>query len=84
MTEFLSYGTMASNVAKSASRALGLVIYKSKLNGGFPYEYFSKLYDSLVWPVIDYGSCIWGTNRRVLLSGLRLVKTIYIVPNDVF
>ena len=55
---------MASNVAKSVSRALGLVIYKSKLNGGFPCECFSKLYDSLVWPVIDYGSCIWGTNRR--------------------
>ena len=36
MTEFLSYDAMASNVAKSASRALGLVIYKSKLNGGFP------------------------------------------------
>ena len=41
MTEFTSYDTMASNVAKSASRALGLVIYKSKLNGGFPYECFS-------------------------------------------
>ena len=25
---------------------------------------FSKLYYSLVWPVMDYGSCIWGTNRR--------------------
>ena len=62
---------MASNVAKSASRALGLVIYKSKLNDDFPYECFSKLYDSLVWPVIDYGSCIWGTSRRNCIEAVQ-------------
>ena len=70
MTEFLSYDTIAFNVAKIASRAMGLVIYKSKLNGGFPYDCFSKLYHSLVWSVIDYGSCIWGTNRRNCIEAL--------------
>ena len=46
---------------KSAHRALGLLISKVKLNGGVPYECFVKLYDSLVWSVINYGASIWGT-----------------------
>ena len=32
---------------------------------------FSKLCDSLVWPVIDYGSCIWGTNRRSCIEAVQ-------------
>ena len=48
LTEFLDLAAMASVVAKSASRALGLVIYKCKLNGGLPFKCFTKLYDSLV------------------------------------
>ena len=62
---------MAANVAKSASRALGLVIHKSKLNGGFPYECFTKLYDTLVWPIVEYGSCIWGTRKRTCIEAVQ-------------
>ena len=71
LTEFLNYDIMASNVAKSASRALGLVIHKSKQNGGFPFECFTKLYDSLVWPVIEYGSSIWGTSKRSCIEAVQ-------------
>ncbi|MCG8033469.1 MAG: reverse transcriptase family protein, partial [Candidatus Thiodiazotropha taylori] len=71
LTEFLNYDTMASNVAKSASRALGLVIHKSKLNGGFPFKCFTKLYDSLVWPIMDYGSSIWGTSKRSCIESVQ-------------
>ena len=69
---------MATYVAKSASRALGLVKYTSKLNGGFPYECLSKLYDSLVWPLIDYGSCIWGTNRRSCIEAVQTRACRYV------
>ena len=31
-----------------------------KLIGDIPYEVFTKLYDSIVWPVIRYGASIWG------------------------
>ena len=51
---------MAKTVAQSASRALGLLITKCKQAGGFAYSTFTKLYDSLVWSVIDYGASIWG------------------------
>ena len=52
---------MAKAVTKSASRALGLLIVKSKIHGGFQHNIFSKLYDTMVWSAINYGSCIWGT-----------------------
>jgi hypothetical protein len=47
-------------VAKSATRALGAVIAKCKAHGNVPYDCFTYLYDSLVQPIIDYGSAIWG------------------------
>ena len=62
---------MASAVAKSASRALGLVIYKCKLNGGLPFKCFTKLYDSLVWPIIEYGASIWGTTTRSCINAVQ-------------
>ncbi|XP_053402804.1 uncharacterized protein LOC128558049 [Mercenaria mercenaria] len=60
MHEHLDLNVMVKDVAQSASRALGLVIAKCKVMGGFPYDVFTKLYDTVVWPVISYGSAIWG------------------------
>ena len=52
LTEFLDFTAMASAVAKSASRALGLVIYKCKLNGGLPFKcspnYMTLLFGQLL------------------------------------
>ena len=60
-TEVLNYDEMAKAVAKSASKALGLLISKCLTNGGFNYTMFTKLFDTMVWSVIDYGASIWGT-----------------------
>ena len=60
LTEFLDYSKTAKAVAKSANRALGLIIAKSKAVGGLPYDVFYKLYESIVCPVIMYGAPIWG------------------------
>ena len=51
---------MVKCVAQSASRALGLLIAKCKAIGGVPYNVFTKLYDSVVWPIINYSAPIWG------------------------
>ena len=61
LTEFLDYSETAKAVAKSANRALGLIIAKSKAFGGLPYDVFYKLYESIVCPVILYGAPIWWT-----------------------
>ena len=71
LTEFLDFTAMASAVAKSGSRALGLVIYKCKLNGGLPFKCYTKLYDSLVWPIIEYGASIWGNTTRSCIVAVQ-------------
>ena len=60
LTEHLDYDIMASEVAKSAQRALGLLIAKAKSNGGMPFSIYTKLYDALVLSVITYGAAVWG------------------------
>ena len=59
----LGYAKMAKQVANSASRALGLLITKFKTAGGLPFSTFTKLYNSTVLSVINYGASIWGCRR---------------------
>ena len=56
----LDYKVTAQYVAKSANRALGLLIAKAKLFGGLSYKCFTKLYESMVIPIIRYGAAVWG------------------------
>ena len=71
LTEYLDYELMAKNVSKSANRALGLLIVKSKQFGGFSFETFTKLYDTLVWSVISYGSAIWGFKEYTCINAVQ-------------
>ena len=56
----LDFNVTAQTVAKSASRALGLLISKAKVLGGMSYKCFTKLYESMVIPIVRYGAAIWG------------------------
>jgi hypothetical protein len=58
--EHLDKSMMAKSVAKSANRALGLLIAKCKAFGGMPHDVFTRLYDALVGTVIEYAAAIWG------------------------
>ncbi len=71
LTELLDYHITASIVATSARRALGLLIAKYKPFGGLPYDCYTKLYDSLVQPIIDYGSSIWGTKEYSCINAIQ-------------
>ena len=71
LTEYLDYKFMADTVAKSASRALGFLISKSKSMGGVPFRCFTKLYDALVMSVINYGSSIWGGKEFSSISSVH-------------
>jgi hypothetical protein len=70
-TEHLDYAVTAKHVAQAAGRALGLVIAKCKVMGGVPYNVFTSLYDAIVWPVISYGSSIWGTNEYTCVNAVQ-------------
>ena len=53
------------------SRALSLLIAKSKTHGGFQYHTYTKLYDSLVWSVISYGAAVWGTKEFSCINAVQ-------------
>lgn len=71
LNEYLNYIDMAKAVAKSASRALGLLIAKSKANGGFEFSIFTKLFDTLVMSVIEYGASIWGAREFTCINAIK-------------
>ena len=58
--EFLDFNISTKYISASASRALGSIINKCKLVGGINYITFSKLFDACVFPILEYGSEIWG------------------------
>ena len=60
LSEHLDYRITASEVAKSAHRALGVIISKARANGGIPYNVYMTLFYSLVLPIITYGAALWS------------------------
>ena len=75
--EFLDFGITADYVAKAASRALGVLIAKSKALGGMPFKCFKKLYETMVLPVIHYGSAIWGHSQFSCINGVHIKACQY-------
>lgn len=71
LTEYLDYSITAKVVAQRAGRALGLLIAKFKSCGGLPYEVYTKLYYSLVIPVISYGASVWGTKSFPCINSIH-------------
>jgi hypothetical protein len=69
--EFLNYDVTARKVSESAQRALGALIAKDKSQGGMPYLLFTKLYDTLVQPVIYYGAAVWGQREFSCINAVQ-------------
>ncbi len=53
------------------NRVPGLLIAKSKVNGGMPYDCFTKLYDAFVISIITYGSAIWGFREYTCITNVH-------------
>ena len=60
MSEHLLYTDNATVLAEASGRALGSVVSKYKSFQFMGFNTFTKLYESCVCPVMDYGSSIWG------------------------
>ena len=58
-------------LSKSASRALGLLTSKFYSAGGMTYEVFTKLYESLVQPILLYCAGIWGQCERKQINNIQ-------------
>ena len=71
----VNYNISVEYISKSASRALGSLLAKYYQCGGMSYSVFTKLYNSLVLPVLTYGSAIWGINKFSKLNAVQLRAT---------
>ncbi len=60
LTQFMDLNITLRYVAQASQRALGVLVAKSKSQGGLPFRAFTKLYDSLAQPILDYGAASWG------------------------
>ncbi|MES9881007.1 MAG: reverse transcriptase family protein [Sedimenticola sp.] len=69
-TEDLDMKFAVSELAKSAGRALSAIYTKYLYLGGMNYKTFTKLYESLVEPVLYYASSVWG------LTDYSKIKTL--------
>ncbi len=61
----------ASELAKSASRALGVIICKFKAVGGLAYGVYNTLYENLVQPSLSYGAAVWGTREFSCINAVQ-------------
>lgn len=75
--EFMNMKQTVTELVKSASRALSALYTKSTSAGGFTYDVYKQLYESLVEPVLFYCAGVWGVSdyievQRVQNKALRL------------
>ncbi len=60
LDEYLTFTQTTSVLASAGGRALGSMINRFKKMSDMGHSTYTKLYHSLLTPVTDYGSAIWG------------------------
>ncbi|VDI81213.1 Hypothetical predicted protein, partial [Mytilus galloprovincialis] len=61
----------AKELSKAASRALGALCGKVIRAGGMTHSVFTKLYNTMVEPVLLYGSGVWGYKDYSCISSVQ-------------
>ena len=77
--EFNDMSFAAKEIAKSATRALGVIICKHKSLGGLSYTCFKKLYDTGVESILRYGAGVWGNKEHRILSSVQNKAARYLL-----
>ena len=65
LNDTLDYDVTAKYIEQSTTRAFGLLISKFRAAGGMQFDVFTKLYVTMVLPIISYGAALWGTSDFV-------------------
>ncbi len=63
LNEHLDMKFTVKQTTKAASRALGAVYTKFISGGGMTHDVYTKLVETVVEPVLFYGSGIWGLEQ---------------------
>ena len=60
INDTLDFNHSVDVLSYSAGRALGAMTSKYYQADGLDYDTYTKMYESLVTPIMDYGCEIWG------------------------
>ena len=71
LDEHLTFDKAVRELSKSASRALGALYGKFISAGGMAHSVYSKLYSTMVEPVLFYCSGIWGTKVHSVINSIQ-------------
>ncbi|VDI22082.1 Hypothetical predicted protein [Mytilus galloprovincialis] len=71
LDEHLTFDKAVRELSKSASRALGALYGKFISAGGMTHSVYSKLYSTMVEPVLFYCSGIWGTKVHSVINSIQ-------------
>ncbi len=70
LDQYLTFKTPTTILGNAAGRALGSMINKYKNMGEMGYSTYTKLFESLVCPVMDYSAAIWGNKTYDVLDNV--------------
>ena len=60
MSIHLDLNKSIQHTACAAKKAVGILIAKSRSSGGFTFDVYFHLFQTLVLPIINYTAAIWG------------------------
>ena len=69
----VDFSETVSGLSKSASRALGAITNKYFTHNGVDYKTYTKLFDYMVCPIMEYGCEIWGARKRDCMDVIQHV-----------
>ena len=74
LNENLDYTQCVNIISGSSSRALGGLVSRYYNMNGLQYETYTKLFNNLVTPVMDYAAAIWGykDHQKLTLCNIAL------------
>ena len=58
--EHLDANMFISRVSVAAKKALGVLIAHSRNSGGFMFDVYTRLFNTVVMPIITYSAAVWG------------------------
>ena len=75
--EHLKFEKHSEMLSKAGAKALGALIYKYKTLDNMGYQTYSKLFQTNITPILDYGSEIWGNIKSPKIDTVqnRAMKT---------
>ena len=71
-TEYLSWAKSVENTAISANKAATYLIAKTRSSSAFLFIIYNHLYTTLMLPVIEYSSFIWGLRSFDQISKIKI------------